>query len=106
MELVIDEYVNFKYKVKTKIFQGSPVSLILFLIYISRVSQKIEYQLLSVICLLFIDDLGFLSVSNSVMKIKKILEKTGKTTLDWGTRNAVIYDISKTKAMQFSNTRK
>lgn len=40
------------------------------------------------------------------MKIKKILEKTGKVTLDWGIHNVVIYDINKTKAMLFFKARK
>ena len=52
------------------------------------------------------DDLGFLAAGNSVMEIKKVLEKAGKITLEWGTRNAVTYDISKTEAMLFSKARK
>ena len=78
----------------------------LFLIYISRVFLEIESRLPRVTCLLFMDDLGFLSAGNSIIEIKKILEKAGKITLNWGMRNAVIYDISKTKAMLFSKARK
>ena len=52
------------------------------------------------------DDLGYLAAGHSVIEIKKILEKAGKITLNWGTHNAVTYDISKTKAMLFSKTRK
>ncbi len=37
VELVIDGHINSKCKVETGISQGSPVSLILFLIYISGV---------------------------------------------------------------------
>ena len=82
------------------------VSPILFLIYISGVFLKIESHLPQIICLSFIDDLGFLTAGNSVMEIKKILEKAGKITINWETRNAVIYNINKTEAMLFSKARK
>ncbi len=52
------------------------------------------------------DNLRFLATSNSVMEIKKVLEKARKIILKWGTRNIVTYDISKTKAMLFSKARK
>ena len=42
VELVIDGYVNAKHKVKTGIPQRSPVSPILFVVYISGVFSRIE----------------------------------------------------------------
>lgn len=52
------------------------------------------------------DDLRFLAAGNSVIEIKKILEKARKITINWGTRNTVIYNISKTKTMLFFKARK
>lgn len=52
------------------------------------------------------DDLGFLAAGNSAIEIRKILEKAGKMTLDWGKRNAVTDDIGKTKAVLFSKAKK
>ena len=104
--MVIDGYINPKYKIETGIPQELLVSPILFLIYISIVFLKIESRLPQVTCLLFIDDLGFLAAGNSIIEIKKILEKAEKITLNWRTHNAVIYDISKTKAMLFSKAKK
>lgn len=67
---------------KTRTSQRLPVLPILFLIYISKVFLEIEFYLLQIIYLLFIDDLSFLVASKCVMKIKKILKKVGKITVD------------------------
>ena len=48
------------------------------LIYISGVFLEIESRLPQVTCLSFMDDLGFLAGGNSVIEIKKTLEKAGK----------------------------
>ena len=45
VELVIDGHINPKCKVETGILQRSPISPILFLIYISRVFLEIESRL-------------------------------------------------------------
>ncbi len=68
--------------------------------------MEIESCLPQVTYLLFMDDLEFLAGGNSVIEIKKMLEKAGKIALDWGTRNAVTYDIGKTEAVLFSKARK
>lgn len=99
---MIDGFINPKCKVETGILKRSPVSLILFLIYISGVFLEIERRLSNVTCLSFMDNLGFLVAGTSILEIKKLLEKARKITLDWGTRNAVTYDISKTEAILFS----
>ena len=106
VELVIDRHINLIYKVETRIPQRSPVSPILFLIYISGIFLEIESRLLQITYLSFMNDLRFLSAGNSIIEIKKILKKAGKITFDWKMRNAVTYDISKIEAMLFSKPRK
>lgn len=61
-----------------RIFQKSPVFPNLFLIYINKVFLKIKILLPLVICLLFIDDLRFLTTDHSIIDIKKILKKARK----------------------------
>ena len=87
---------------ETGIPQGSPVSPILFLIYISGVFFQVESRLPQISCLSFIDDLGFLVAGHSVLEIKKSLEKAEKMALNWAAGYAVTYDISKTEAILFS----
>lgn len=81
-DLIINGHINLKYKVEIRVSQGSPVSFILFLIYISRVFFDIKSCLLQVTCLSFIDNFGFPIASNSIIKIEKILEKAGKYIID------------------------
>ena len=95
VELVIDRYINSQHKVETSIPQGSPVSPILFLIYISGVFSQVESKLSQISCLSFMDGLEFLVVGHSVLGIK--MRKAGKIALNWAASHAVTYDISKTE---------
>lgn len=105
VELVIDGYCNPRHKVKAGIPQGSPVSRILFLIYISEVFSQAEEKIPRVKCISFIDDLGFIIGGWSSVEVGKILEKAGKSALEWEANNLVTYDTSKTEAILFSKAR-
>lgn len=106
VELVIDRFTNPRQKVESGIPQGSPVSPILFLIYIRGIFSKIEEQLPDITCLSFIDDLGFLIADRSISKIAKTLEKVGQIALEWGANKAVTYVTSKTEVVLFSRARR
>lgn len=105
MELVINEFTNLRQKVESGIPQGSPISPILFLIYINGVFAVIEKQLLNITCESFIDDLSFIIADRFISKIAKTLKKARHIVLKWGANNAVIYDISRTEAVIFSKAR-
>jgi retron-type reverse transcriptase len=53
--------------------QGSPVSPILFNIYLSGIFDKIEEQNPEIITLLFIDDIAFLALGKIVKDIQDAL---------------------------------
>lgn len=51
------------------------------------------------------NNLGFLVANKSMLEIKKLVDKAGKTILDWGTRNAVAYDLNETESILFFKAR-
>ncbi len=102
VQLVIDCHDNQAREIETGIPQGSPVSPILFLIYINGHFNKISKTSPLVTSLFFIDDLGFIASGSSVQEIVRILEKLAKEVIGWGRQNAVTYDTSKTEAVFFS----
>ena len=72
VELVIDGFANPRRKIKSGIPQGSPVSPILFLIYLSGVFQAVEEAVPGVSSLSFMDDLGFIAEGGSVSRWSQI----------------------------------
>ena len=104
VQLVIDGHDNKEREIETGIPQGSPVSPIFFLIYISGVFDKISKTNPLVTSLSFVDNLGFIASRSSVTEIVRSLEKVAKEVVEWGKQNAVTYDTSKTKAVLFSKS--
>ena len=82
IQLVIDGHDNEEREVETGIPQGSPVSPILFLIYISGVFDKISEISPRVTSLSFINDLRFIASSSLVKEVVKILEKVAEVVLE------------------------
>ena len=74
---------------------------IFFLIYISRVFNKVSETNPSVTSLFFINDLGFIALGSLVKGVVKTLEKVAQEEIQEGTQNVVTYDISKTEAVLF-----
>ena len=104
VQLVIDGHDNKEREIETRIPQGSPVLPILFLIYISRVFDKISKTSPLVTSLSFVNDLGFIASDSSVTEIVKSLEKVAKEVIEWRKQNAVTYDMSKTETILFSKS--
>ncbi len=104
IQLVIDGHENKVREIETGISQGSLVSPILFLIYISGVFDEVSETSPLVTSLSFVDDLGFIASGSSVKEVIKLLENVAKVVLEWGRLNAVTYDLSKTEAVLFSKS--
>lgn len=84
VQLVIDGQDNYERDIETGIPQGSLVSPILSLIYISGVFNKVSETSPLVTSLSFAEDLGFIASGSSVKEIVKALEKVAKEVIEWG----------------------
>ena len=99
---MIDVHNNPEKDMEIKIPQGSMISSILFLIYISRVFERVEKEFANIMSMSFVDDLGFIASGASVKEIAQTLKKVGNLLVEWGKGNAVTYDTAKTKLDLFS----
>ena len=80
VQLVIDGYTCQKRGIKTGIPQGSPISPILFIIYLSGVFEAIEIKV-PIQAISFVDDIGLIVTGNSIKEIIKTLELAGKEAI-------------------------
>ena len=87
---------------KTEILQDFPVPSIIFLIYMSKLFKKVIKTCFLITYLSFIDNLGFINLSNFIKKVEKAFEKVVGVVIEWKIQNAIIYDISITEVILFS----
>ena len=79
--------------------RGSPVSPILFIIYLSDVFDAIERRANGIQCLSFADDIGLLAPRYSVREVCDKLQEAAKVAIEWGHDNVVQFDAGKTEAV-------
>ncbi|ODM18007.1 hypothetical protein SI65_06795 [Aspergillus cristatus] len=84
--------------------QGSPVSPILFIIYLSGVFDVVE-SVAGVQSLSFADDIGLLASGHSVKEVCDKLQKAAKVAIEWGHDNVVQFDAGKTEAILLTRKR-
>ncbi|ODM14511.1 hypothetical protein SI65_10133 [Aspergillus cristatus] len=84
--------------------QGSPVSPILFIIYLSGVFDVVE-GMAGVQSLSFADDIGLLASGHSVKEVCDKLQKAAKVAIEWGHDNVVQFDAGKTEAILLTRKR-
>jgi retron-type reverse transcriptase len=71
--LVIDGFTYSLKDTNSGVPQGSPISLILFIIYLSRIFDKIEEQNPDITALSFTDNITFLAPRKTVKDIQEAL---------------------------------
>lgn len=100
----MDGHDNKEQNIGTGIPQRSPVSPILFLVYISRVFEKVTESCPEIIFLLFVDNLSFIASRHSVRELAKILGQVAMVVLNWRKSNVFTRDLAKTEAVLFSKS--
>ena len=84
--------------------QGSPVSSILFLIYINQLFKQNHSQ--SVRLASFADDIGLITSSKTIRDNCSKLEIMATKLIDWGDLHDIQFDMSKTELIHFDYSNK
>jgi ribonuclease HI len=105
VQITVDGYHGKAAKVNTGIPQGSPVSPILFAIYLSCLFPFVEVKVEGVEGISFADDVGWWVSGKDIPEIRLKLEKCARLSHIWAANNAVVFDAEKTEAILFSRRR-
>ena len=100
LRLAFDNSIEVFKSILTGIPQGSPISPILFLIYIRDLFKSANINFRS-----FLDDISLTTSSNSLKKNIKTLEREVKDIFNLGEKNTISFDIDKTELIHFDNSK-
>uniref|UniRef100_A0A093V4Z1 Putative RNA-directed DNA polymerase from transposon X-element n=1 Tax=Talaromyces marneffei PM1 TaxID=1077442 RepID=A0A093V4Z1_TALMA len=103
--LVIDGHIGEEVPISSGLPQGSPVSPILFVLYVRLLVAAIESAVPEVRGLSFVDDQGLVTAASSIREACKTLQHAAKVAIKWGVENGVQFDPSKTEAAFFTRQR-
>ena len=92
-------------QVITGLPQGSPISPVLFAIYIADIYQTVESQIEDCRGISFVDDITWVAEGVDLEDMVRKLEGCAATSLQWAEDNAVRFETSKTEAVLFSRRR-
>ena len=96
IRLAFDGQIELFSSIKTGIPQGSPISPILFLIYIRNLFQSRAVTFIS-----YLDDIALLASSKSFKKNISILNREARELIYLGENSAISFNIAKTKLIYF-----
>ena len=91
--------------ITTGLPQGSPVSPVLFGIYISGVHGAVQSRVQGAAGISFVDDVTWFITGPNVKTIREGLEACARESIRWGEKNAVRFEDSKTEALLLSKKR-
>ena len=86
--------------------QGSPISPLLFALYMAGLHRFMDQHARGVVTLSFVDDVTLLVSGTSVREVSAQLERGARQATLWGERNAATFETGKTEAILLSRSRR
>ena len=97
--------MNHSVDFNTGIPQGSPVSPILWLIYISQLFKE-NHSKLTVRMSSYMNDVALIAASKSVHENCQILQKAAEQLINWKSSHHIQFDMKKTELIYFDHSDK
>jgi Reverse transcriptase (RNA-dependent DNA polymerase) len=104
--LIIDGFTCLLKDTNSGVLQGSSISPILFITYLSGIFNKIEQQSPDIIALSFTDNIAFQALEKTVKNIQEALSNAREQAIAWGLTNNVTFNVDKIEAVLFIKKRK
>lgn len=104
--LVIDGRTGETHDIRAGLPQGSPVSLVLFILSVSAMFQWLEDRHPMLQAISFVDDIGLVVEYDELERGIVQLECIATDAMRWGSDNKVEFQVSKTEVLVFSRRRK
>lgn len=104
--LVIDGRTGETHSIQAGLPQGSPISLVLFILSVSGMFQCMEDRHSMLQAISFVDDIGLVTECDILEEGTQKLERIARDAIRWGLDNKVEFEVSKTEILVFSRSRK
>jgi hypothetical protein len=105
VEITVNGDLGLTIDTNTGLPQGSPVSLVLFLLYIADLATLVESMVPGAVALSFIDDVTWIVEGADDVEVTMKLNKYVATCLMWAQDNVVCFEEDKTEVILFSQCR-
>jgi hypothetical protein len=105
VEITIVGEVGEAIATNTGLPQGSPVSPILFFIYIADLATLVDNRVPGTVGLSFVDDVTWVVDGDNAEEVTRKLTHCASACLSWVASNAVCFEADKTNAILFSKRR-